>query len=121
MNDVQNRQNSPQRTTISGTLYGAVLLRQSLSLLSCFLVIFMSSSETPTAFLAKWKSALESSDAKKYESLWVKSERQRPDRGYQNTARLLRDSINFEVNLEGSGQPYRVPRFRIAIELKVSP
>ena len=71
----------------------------------------MSSSENPTAFLAKWKSALESSDAKKYESLWVKSERQRADSGYQNTARLLRDNINFEVNLEQSGQPYRVPRF----------
>jgi ketosteroid isomerase-like protein len=71
----------------------------------------MSSSETPTAFLAKWKTALESGDAKKYESLWVKSERQRPDRGYQNTARLLTDNVNFEVNLEGSSQPYRVPRF----------
>lgn len=76
-----------------------------------FLVIFMSSSETPTAFLAKWKSALESSDAKKYEALWVKRERQRPDKGYQNTARLLRNSVNFAVNLEGSSQPYRVPRY----------
>ena len=71
----------------------------------------MSSSETPTAFLAKWKSALESGDAKKYEALWVKSERQRPEKGYQNTARLLRNSVNFAVNLEGSGQPYRVPRY----------
>ena len=71
----------------------------------------MSSSETPTAFLAKWKAALESGDTKKYKSLWVKSERQRPDRGYQNTARLLTDNVNFEVNLEGSSQPYRVPRF----------
>jgi ketosteroid isomerase-like protein len=76
-----------------------------------FLVVFMSSSETPTAFLAKWKAALESGNAKKYESLWVKSERQRTDRGYQNTASLLTDNVNFEVNLEGSSQPYRVPRF----------
>ena len=61
--------------------------------------------------MAKWKSALESGDAKKYEALWVKSERQRPEKGYQNTARLLRNSVNFAVNLEGSGQPYRVPRY----------
>lgn len=71
----------------------------------------MSSSETPTAFLAKWKSALESGDAKKYEALWVKNERLRPEKGYQNTARLLKNSVNFAVNLEGSGQPNRVPRY----------
>ena len=111
MNDVQNRQNSPQRTTIPRNLIWGGAIAAIVIAFVLFLVIFMSSSETPTAFLAKWKSALESSDAKKYESLWVKSERQRPDRGYQNTARLLRDNINFEVNLEGSGQPYRVPRF----------
>ena len=111
MNDVQNRQNSPKgiaipRNFIWGGAIAAIVIAFVL-----FLVIFMSSSENPTAFLAKWKSALESSDTKKYESLWVKSERQRPDSGYQNTARLLRDNINFEVNLEQSGQPYRVPRF----------
>ena len=111
MNDVQNRQNSPQRTTIPRNLIWGGAIAAIVIAFVIFLVVFMSSSETPTAFLAKWKSALESSDAKKYESLWVKSERQRPDRGYQKTARLLRDSINFEVNLEGSGQPYRVPRF----------
>ncbi|MDE0684614.1 MAG: hypothetical protein OXI63_16975 [Candidatus Poribacteria bacterium] len=111
MNDVQNRQNSPKKTIVSRNLIWGGAIAAIVIAFVLFLVIFMSSSETPTAFLAKWKSALESSDAKKYESLWVKSERQRPDRGYQNTARLLRDNINFEVNLEGSGQPYRVPRF----------
>ncbi len=111
MNDVQNKQNSPKKTIVSRNLIWGGAIAAIVIAFVLFLVIFMSSSETPTAFLAKWKSALESSDAKKYESLWVKSERQRPDRGYQNTARLLRDNINFEVNLEGSGQPYRVPRF----------
>ncbi|MXV73317.1 nuclear transport factor 2 family protein [Candidatus Poribacteria bacterium] len=111
MNDVQNRQNSPKKTIISRNLIWGGAIAAIVIAFVLFLVIFMSSSETPTAFLAKWKSALESTDAKKYESLWVKSERQHPDRGYQNTARLLRDNINFEVNLEGSGQPYRVPRF----------
>ena len=111
MNDVQNRQNSPKKTTISQNLIWGGAIAAIVITFVVFLVIFMSSSETPTAFLAKWKTALESGDAKKYESLWVKSERQRPDRGYQNTARLLTDNVNFEVNLEGSSQPYRVPRF----------
>lgn len=111
MNDVQNRQNSPKKTTISQNLIWGGAIAAIVIAFVLFLVIFMSSSETPTAFLAKWKTALESGDAKKYESLWVKSERQRPDRGYQNTARLLTDNVNFEVNLEGSSQPYRVPRF----------
>ena len=111
MNDVQNRQNSPKKPNISRNLIWGGAIAAIVIAFVLFLVIFMRSSETPTAFLAKWKSALESSDAKKYESLWVKSERQRSDSGYQSTARLLRDNVNFEVNLEGSGQPYRVPRF----------
>ena len=111
MNDVQNRQNSPKKTTIPQNLIWGGAIAAIVIAFVLFLVIFMSSSETPTAFLAKWKTALESGDAKKYESLWVKSERQRSDRGYQNTARLLTDNVNFEVNLEGSSQPYRVPRF----------
>ena len=111
MNDVQNRQNSPKKPAISQNLIWGGAIAAIVIAFVLFLVIFMSSSETPTAFLAKWKTALESGDAKKYESLWVKSERQRPDRGYQNTASLLTDNVNFEVNLEGSSQPYRVPRF----------
>ena len=111
MNDVQNRQNSPKKIIMSQNLIWGGAIAAIVIAFVLFLVIFMSSSETPTAFLAKWKTALESGDAKKYESLWVKSERQHPDRGYQNTARLLTDNVNFEVNLEGSGQPYRVPRF----------
>ena len=111
MNDVQNRQNGPKKTTIPRNLIWGGAIAAIVIAFVLFLVVFMSSSETPTAFLAKWKTALESGDAKKYEALWVKSERQRPDRGYQNTARLLTDNVNFEVNLEGSGQPYRVPRF----------
>ena len=111
MNDVQNRQHSPKKPIISRNLIWGGAIAAIVIAFIAFLVIFMSSSETPTAFLAKWKSALESSDAKKYEALWVKSERQRPEKGYQNTARLLRNSVNFAVNLEGSGQPYRVPRY----------
>ncbi len=111
MNDVQNRQHSPNKPIISRNLIWGGAIAAIVIAFIAFLVIFMSSSETPTAFLAKWKSALESGDAKKYEALWVKSERQRPEKGYQNTARLLRNSVNFAVNLESSGQPYRVPRY----------
>ncbi len=111
MNDVQNRQHSPTKPNMSRNLIWGGAIAAIVIAFIAFLVIFMSSSETPTAFLAKWKSALESSDAKKYEALWVKSERQRPDRGYQSTARLLRNNVNFAVNLEGSAQPYRVPRY----------
>ncbi len=111
MNDVRNQQHSPNKFNMSRNLIWGGAIAAIVIAFIAFLVIFMSSSETPTAFLAKWKSALESSDAKKYEALWVKSERQRPDRGYQSTARLLKNSVNFAVNLEDSGQPYRIPRY----------
>ena len=111
MNDVQNRQHSSKKPIISRNLIWGGAIAAIVIAFIAFLVIFMSSSETPTAFLAKWKSALESGDAKKYEALWVKNERQRPEKGYQNTARLLRNNVKFAVNLEGSGQPYRVPRY----------
>ena len=112
MNDAQNWQNNDaKKFTIPRNLLWGGAIAVIVIAFVVFLLIFMSSSETPTAFLAKWKSALESSDAKRYEALWVKSERTRPDKGYQNTAKLLRDNVNFEVNLEGSGQPYQMPRF----------
>ena len=71
----------------------------------------MSSSETPSAFMAKWKNALESGNVKKYEALWVKSERQRSDTGYQDTVNLLRSGVRLEVNLGGAMQTFRVPRY----------
>ena len=112
MNDTQNWQNDiSKKLTIPRNLLWGGGIAAIVIAFAVFLLIFMSSSETPTAFLVKWKSALESSDAKKYEALWVKSERTRPDKGYQNTAKLLRDNINFEVNLEGGGQPHQEPRF----------
>ena len=71
----------------------------------------MSSSETPTAFFAKWKSSLESKDIKRYDALWLKSARLRPDNGYPNTAKLLRENIQLDVNLEGGNPPYQIPRY----------
>ena len=111
MNDAQNRQNSPKKFTIPQNLLWGGAIAAIVIAFVLFLVVFMSSSETPTAFLVKWKSALETGDPKRYEALWVKSARQRPDTGYQRTAKLLRDNVNFEVNLGGASQPYRVPRY----------
>ena len=111
MNDAQNQQNSEQKFTVPRNLLWGGAIAAIVIAFVLFLVIFMSSSETPTAFLAKWKSALESGDSKKYEALWVKSARQRSDTGYQNTVRYLRDNVNFEVDLGGASQAYRVPRY----------
>jgi ketosteroid isomerase-like protein len=111
VNDAQNRQNSQKKFTIPRNLLWGGAIAAIVIAFVLFLVVFMSSSETPTAFLVKWKSALETGDPKRYEALWVKSARQRPDTGYQRTAKLLRDNVNFEVNLGGASQPYRVPRY----------
>jgi ketosteroid isomerase-like protein len=111
VNDAQNRQNSQKKFTIPRNLLWGGAIAAIVIAFVLFLVVFMSSSETPTAFLVKWKSALESGDPKRYEALWVKSARQRPDTGYQRTVKLLRDNVNFEVNLGGASQPYRVPRY----------
>jgi ketosteroid isomerase-like protein len=111
VNDAQNRQNSQKKFTIPRNLLWGGAIAAIVIAFVLFLVVFMSSSETPTAFLVKWKSALETGDPKRYEALWVKSARQRPDTGYQRTVKLLRDNVNFEVNLGGASQPYRVPRY----------
>ena len=111
MNDAQNRQNNQEKFTIPRNLLWGGAIAAIVIAFVLFLVIFMSSSETPTAFLVKWKSALESGDPQRYEALWVKSARQRSGTGYQSTVRLLRDNVNFEVDLGGASQPYRVPRY----------
>ena len=103
MNDVQTKK---RRSLIWGGSIGAIVIA-----FVVLLVILMSSSETPTAFLAKWKNALESGSVKKYEALWIKSARQRPDTGYQETAGLLRGGARLEVNLGGGTQKSRVPRY----------
>ena len=69
-------------------------------------------------FLAKWKNALESGSVKKYEALWVKSARQRPDTGYQDTVRLLTGGVNFEVNLGGQRKHSGYLDTPIATELR---
>lgn len=111
MNDAQNQKNSQKKFTIPRNLLWGGAIAAIVIAFVLFLVVFMSSSETPTAFLVKWKSALETGDPKRYEALWVKSARQRPDAGYQRTAKLLRDNVDFEVDLGGASQPYRVPRY----------
>ena len=89
MNNAQNRQNTQKKFAISRNLMWGGAIAAIVIAFVLFLVIVMSSSETPTAFLVKWKSALESGDPQRYEALWVKSARQRPNTGYQRTVRLL--------------------------------
>lgn len=121
MNDAQNRQDSQNKFTIPRNLIWGGAIVAIVIAFALFLVIFMSSSETPAAFMAKWKSALESGDLKRYESLWIKSARQRPDSGYQQTAKLLMDNVNIEVNLGGASQPYRVPRYANRFRIEAIP
>ena len=111
MNDVQKQQNQSKKAKIPrGLIWGGSIGAIVIAFV-VFLVILMSSSETPTAFLAKWKSALESGSVKRYEALWIKSARQRPDAGYQETVGLLRGGARLEANLGGATQTFRVPRY----------
>ena len=106
MNDAQNQQNLSKKSLIWGGSIAAIVIA-----FVVLLVMLMSSNETPTAFLAKWKNSLESGSVKKYETLWLKSARQRADAGYQDTVKLLTGGVRFEVNLGGATQTFRVPRY----------
>lgn len=121
MNDAQNRQDSQNKFTVPRSLIWGGAIVAIVIAFALFLVVFMSSSETPAAFMAKWKSALETGDLKRYEALWVKSARQRADSGYQNTERLLMDNVDIEVNLGGASQPYRVPRYANRFRIEAIP
>ena len=111
MNDAQKQQNNSQKSTIPRSLIWGGGIAAIVIAFVVLLVILMSSSETPTAFLAKWKNALESGSVQRYEALWVKSARQRPDTGYQETVTLLKGGVNLEVNLAGATQTFRMPRY----------
>ncbi len=106
MNDVRTKKSKIPRSLIWGGSVTAIVIA-----FVVLLVVLMSSSETPTAFLAKWKNALESGSVKKYDALWIKSSRQRPDTGYQETVSLIRGGARLEVNLGGATQTFRVPRY----------
>ena len=111
MNNTPNQQNQSKKSAIPRSLIWGGGVAAIVIAFIVLLVILMSSSETPSAFLAKWKNALESGSVKRYEALWVKSARQRPDAGYQDTVKLLTGGVSFEVNLGGATQTFRVPRY----------
>ncbi len=60
---------------------------------------FSRSSETPVAFLVKWKSALESGDIKKYDALWGKNASTKINSGYQDTAQLFIQDMQIDVDI----------------------
>ena len=120
MNSPNTAQNGKNKFTLPRHLMWGGAIAAIVIALVVFVVMFMSSSETPIAFLAKWKSALESGDVKKYEALWGTSTRRTSDTNYQRTVELLKDdTVNFEVNLhEQAIEPRRDPRYsnRLRIE-----
>ena len=111
MNDAQKQQGQSKESKIPRSLIWGGSIVAIVIAFVVLLVLLMSSSETPTAFLAKWKNALESGSVKRYDALWIKSARQRPDTGYQETVGLLRGGARLEVNLGGATQTFRVPRY----------
>lgn len=111
MNDAQKQQGQSKESKIPRSLIWGGSIVAIVIAFVVLLVLLMSSSETPTAFLAKWKNALESGSVKKYDALWIKSARQRSDTGYQETVALLRGGARLEVNLGGATQTFRVPRY----------
>lgn len=97
----------PRNLIWGGAIAGVVIV------LIAFVVMFMSSSETADAFLARWKSTLESGNLKKYESLWLPNARRKYAQDYKRTADWLKadSQARFEVNLSGAPSPRRVPRY----------
>jgi len=120
MNSPNNAQNGKNKFTMPRHLIWGGSIAGIVIALVVFVVMFMSSSETPIAFLAKWKSALESGEVKKYEALWVANTRRKSDENYQRTVELLKDdTVNFEINLQDPAiEPRRDPRYsnRLRIE-----
>ena len=111
MNDAQKQQGQSKTSKIPRNLIWGGSIVAIVIAFVVLLVLLMSSSETPTAFLAKWKNALESGSVEKYDALWVKRARQRPDTGYQETVGFLRGGARLAVNLGGATQTFRVPRY----------
>ena len=63
-------------------------------------ILLTRSSESSVAFLGKWKSALESGDIKKYDTLWGKNARNRSNTGYQQTAQLFKEGMRIDVDIK---------------------
>lgn len=62
-------------------------------------ILLTRSSESPSGFLTKWKSAMESGNLENYDALWSKNAREQIDSGYQDTARLFAENFVIDVNI----------------------
>lgn len=112
---------SPKQTPIPRNLIWGGAIAGVVIVLIAFVVMFMRSSETHNAFLARWKSALESGELKKYEALWLPNARRKYLQDYKRTANLLKagSQARLEVNLSDAPvSPRSVPRYpnRLRIE-----
>ncbi len=104
MNGSQTAQNNPQKFNISPNLIWGGAIAGILLVSFVLIVVSMRSSEAPNAFLARWKSALESGELKKYDALWVSSTRRKQSQVYNQTAQYLKanGTVKFEVHLRDS-------------------
>ncbi len=100
MNDFQNTAINDSKSSFSlsdNLKWGAIV--SVIVILIVGIIWFSRSSETPVAFLVKWKSALESGDIKKYDLLWGKNASNKTNSGYQDTAQLFIQDMQIDVDI----------------------
>lgn len=100
MNDFQNATINDSKSSLpisKNLIWGAII--SVIVILIIGGIWFSRSSETPVAFLVKWKSALESGDIKKYDALWGKNASNKSNSGYQDTAQLFIQDMQIDVDI----------------------
>ena len=101
MNDFQNTplDTSKKYLPLSNILKWGGIIGGIVILVICG-ILLSQSSESPVAFLVKWKSALESGDIKKYDALWGKNARSKSNAGYGDTAQLFKENLEIDVKID---------------------
>lgn len=98
MNDFQNNTSTFSRINLPSSLKWGGIACAVVILVICG-ILLTRSNETALAFLVKWKSALESGDINKYDTLWGKNARNKSNTGYQHTAQLFKEGHQIDVNI----------------------
>ena len=101
MNDFQNTplDTSKKYLPLSNILKWVGIIGGIVILVICG-ILLSQSSESPVAFLVKWKSALESGDIKKYDALWGKNARSKSNAGYGDTVQLFKENLEIDVKID---------------------
>lgn len=98
MNDFQNNQQILPKLNLPDYLKWGAIACVVIILVFCG-ILLTRSSESSLAFLVKWKSALESGDLEKYNTLWGKNARNKSNAGYQHTAQLFKEQLEIDVDI----------------------